>query len=225
MTNPLRTTEQLPEGSSCSCVFAVRILILFLGFAHFFSLQATAGDNPKNTEILFSVEKIHTMSALNSGISYVALLPGENLLADQANQTSVLRRRRTLIRYQSIGIGANLLGATLGYASVYLQYSVGKVVEFESGADLATVYGGMKLYPEILARLEELRPYMGLMIGYSDPSRNNAAKGIYAYMPVGIRYLTQDDWYLCAELAATTASSVRTAPLFLGIKVGYLFKL
>jgi hypothetical protein len=44
-------------------------------------------------------------------------------------------------------------------------------------------------------------------------------------MPVGIRFTTPDDWYVCAEISATTASSVRTAPLFLGIKLGYLFKL
>lgn len=139
-------------------------------------------------------------------------------------QNSVLRRRRTIVREQAFGVGGNLLGPTLGYASAYLQYSYGRVIQMEAGLDLSTVYTGLNLYPHVFNRIEELSPYMGLMIGYSDPLKQNIAKGIYAYMPVGMRYVTSDDWYICFEIAATTASTVQTAPLFLGIKLGYLFK-
>jgi len=139
-------------------------------------------------------------------------------------QNSVLRRRRSMLREQALGVGANLLGPTMGYASAYLQYSYGRVFQAEAGIDLSTVYTGINLYPQVFYRLEELSPYMGLMIGYSDPIKQNIVKGIYAYMPVGMRYLTTDDWYVCIEIAATTASTVKTAPLFLGIKLGYLFK-
>lgn len=142
-----------------------------------------------------------------------------------AQQNSVLRRRRSMVREQALGVGANLLGPTLGYASAFLQYSYGRVIQAEAGLDLSTVYTGINLYPHVLNRYEELSPYMGLMIGYSDPLKQNIAKGIYAYMPIGMRYITADDWYLCIEIAATTASSVQTAPLFIGIKLGYLFKL
>lgn len=139
-------------------------------------------------------------------------------------QNSVFRRRRSMVREQALGVGANLLGPTLGYASAYLQYSYGRVIQAETGIDLSTVYAGINLYPHVFNRFEELSPYMGLMIGYSDPLRQNIAKGIYAYMPIGMRYVTADDWYVCIEIAATTASTVQTAPLFLGIKLGYLFK-
>jgi hypothetical protein len=141
-----------------------------------------------------------------------------------SQQNSVLRRRRSMVREQALGVGANLLGPTLGYASAYLQYSYGRVIQMEAGLDLSTVYTGINLYPHIFGRIEELSPYMGLMIGYSDPLKQNIAKGIYAYMPIGLRYITSDDWYVCVEIAATTASTVQTAPLFLGIKLGYLFK-
>jgi hypothetical protein len=141
-----------------------------------------------------------------------------------SQQNSVLRRRRSMVREQALGVGANLLGPTLGYASAYLQYSYGRVIQMEAGLDLSTVYTGINLYPHIFGRIEELSPYMGLMIGYSDPLKQNIAKGIYAYMPIGLRYITSDDWYVCVEIAATTASTLQTAPLFLGIKLGYLFK-
>lgn len=141
-----------------------------------------------------------------------------------SQQNSVFRRRRTMVREQAFGVGANLLGPTLGYASAYLQYSYGHVIQAEAGLDLSTVYAGINLYPHVFGRIEELSPYMGLMIGYSDPLKQNIAKGIYAYMPIGMRYVTADDWYVCIEIAATTASTVQTAPLFLGIKLGYLFK-
>lgn len=141
-----------------------------------------------------------------------------------SQQNSVIRRRRSMVREQALGVGANLLGPTLGYASTYLQYSYGRVIQAEAGIDLSTVYTGINLYPHVFNRFEELSPYMGLMIGYSDPLKQNIAKGIYAYMPIGMRYVTADDWYVCIEIAATTASTVQTAPLFIGIKLGYLFK-
>ncbi|MFZ5431094.1 MAG: hypothetical protein ACOZDD_12740 [Bacteroidota bacterium] len=170
---------------------------------------------------------------ISSGIveSGFTPLPGQEALAyhinapQNSNQTSVFRRKRSMLRNQAMGIGANLLGPTMGYTSVFLQYSPGEVVQTEIGADLTTVYGGITLYPKIPGRIEGLSPYMGLMIGYSDPARKNIAKGIYAYMPVGLRYVTQDDWYVSIEMAATTASTVKTAPLFMGVKLGYLFKL
>ena len=163
---------------------------------------------------------------VRNNVTYHFLLtnPETSMSFVSSQQNSVLRRRRSMLREQALGIGANLLGPTMGYASAYLQYSYGRVIQAEAGIGLSTVYTGINLYPQVFYRLEELSPYMGLMIGYSDPIKQNIAKGIYAYMPVGMRYLTTDDWYVCIEIAATTASTVKTAPLFLGIKLGYLFK-
>lgn len=163
---------------------------------------------------------------VRNNVTYHFLLtnPETSMSFVSSQQNSVLRRRRSMLREQALGIGANLLGPTMGYASAYLQYSYGRVIQAEAGIGLSTVYTGINLYPQVFNRIEELSPYMGLMIGYSDPIKQNIAKGIYAYMPVGLRYLTPDDWYVCIEIAATTASTVKTTPLFLGIKLGYLFK-
>ena len=138
--------------------------------------------------------------------------------------TSVFRRKRTNVREHEFGIGGNVLGATMNYASAYLQYSLSRVLQVEGGLDLSTVYAGFNLFPKVIEKIEGLSPYMGLMIGYSDPDNLKTANGIYAYMPVGIRYLTADNWYICLELAATTADNVRSSPLFVGVKLGFLFK-
>lgn len=147
-----------------------------------------------------------------------------NSLPQTTLQTSVFRRRRTMLRQQQLGLGGNILGPTLSIASAYLQYSFIKTAQIEAGLDLATVYAGFNFYPRVIRQNENLSPYMGLMIGYSDPDRNKLVKGIYAYMPVGLRFVTPDDWYICLEIAATTAHNVRTSPLFLGLKMGFLFK-
>lgn len=158
------------------------------------------------------------------GLSNKHIISSSGLPGISSQEFNLLRRRRPMMRDQALGVGANLLGPTLGYASAYLQYSIGRVVQAEAGLDLSAVYAGINLYPHVFNRIEELSPYMGLMIGYSDPLRQNIAQGIYAYMPVGMRYVTSDNWYVCVEIAGTTASNIRTAPLFLGIKLGYLFK-
>jgi hypothetical protein len=152
------------------------------------------------------------------------LLTLENMAFSSAQQATPFRRKRTVRPAQAFGIGGNLLGPTLGFASVYMQYSYGQMLQAEAGIDLSTVYGGLNIYPPLPLSVEGLSPYMGLMIGYSDPARQNLARGIYAYMPVGFRYVTPDDWYICVEFAATTSSNIKTSPLFLGIKLGYLFK-
>ena len=153
-------------------------------------------------------------------------VPGPEIISlpQTTPQTSVFRRRRTMNRQQQLGIGGNILGPTLGIASAYMQYSFIKTAQIEAGLDLATVYAGFNFYPRVITLNENLSPYMGLMIGYSDPERNKTVKGIYAYMPVGFRIITPDDWYVCIEVAATTAHNVRSAPLFLGLKMGFLFK-
>ncbi len=138
-------------------------------------------------------------------------------------QTSVFRRRRTMRRQQQLGLGGNIFGPTLSVASAYMQYSFIRTAQIEAGLDLSTVYGGFNFYPRVITQNENLSPYMGLMIGYS-MGRNKQVEGIYAYMPVGIRYLTPDDLYICLEIAATTAHNVRSAPLFLGLKMGFLIK-
>lgn len=138
--------------------------------------------------------------------------------------TSVFRRKRTKVGEGEFGIGGNVLGPTLNYASACLQYSFSRALQAEAGLDLSSVYAGFNLFPRVILRTEGLAPYMGLMIGYSDPDNRKTANGVYAYMPVGIRFLTTGQWYICAELAATTADNVRSSPLFLGLKLGLLFK-
>ena len=138
--------------------------------------------------------------------------------------TSVFRRRRTKLQSREMGIGGNLFGPTLNFASAYLQYSFSRALQAESGLDLSTVYAGFNLYPRLVQQFEGLSPYMGLMVGYSDPDNLSTATGIYAYMPVGLRYVTTNDWYICLEFAATTADNVRSSPLYLGLKMGFLFK-
>jgi hypothetical protein len=150
--------------------------------------------------------------------------PEINSLPQTTPQTSVFRRRSTMRRQQQLGLGGNIFGPTLSIASAYMQYSFIKTAQIEAGLDLATVYAGFNFYPRVITQYEFLSPYMGLMIGYSDPERNKTVKGIYAYMPVGIRFVTPDNWYVCLEVAATTAHNVRSAPLFLGLKMGFLFK-
>lgn len=197
----------------------VRKISAFVIMILFFQQSGYPGNNfgiPSDKEPVIldcNTEKLSGPSNVNEFI---------HILSEQ--EFSLLRRRRSMIRHQALGVGANLLGPTLGYASAYLQYSFGRVVQAEAGLDISTVYTGLNLYPHVFNRIEELSPYMGLMVGYSDPLKQNIVKGVYAYMPVGVRFITPDDWYVCAELAATTASKVGTAPLFFGIKLGYLFK-
>lgn len=210
---------------------AWRIILLppagiFLLFLVIFPQASTARDGEllqaySETGIFFNFPGIPETES----IQLLSITPLPAMLPQSGNQRSILRRRRTMRREQFLGIGGNLLGPTLGYASVFLQYAPGKVIQAETGADMTTVYGGLSLYPKVNSRVEGLGPYMGLMLGYSDPNQKNLAKGIYAYMPIGIRYVTIDDWYVSFEVAATTASSVRSAPLFMGIKLGYLFRL
>jgi len=172
----------------------------------------------------------HIHSTINTLADHIYLtgvpvsMHERNSLPQKTLQTSVFHRRRTMSRQQQLGIGGNILGPTLSLASVYLQYSFIKTAQIEAGLDLATAYAGFNFYPRVINQNENLSPYMGLMIGYSDPERNKLVKGIYAYMPVGLRFVTPDDWYVCLEVAATTAHSVRSAPLFLGLKMGFLFK-
>jgi hypothetical protein len=149
--------------------------------------------------------------------------PEMNSLPQTTPQTSVFRRRRTMRRQQQLGLGGNIFGPTLSVASAYMQYSFIRTAQIEVGLDLSTVYGGFNFYPRVITQNENLSPYMGLMIGYS-MGRNKQVEGIYAYMPVGIRYVTPDDLYICLEIAATTAHNVRSAPLFLGLKMGFLIK-
>jgi hypothetical protein len=207
-----------------SRVRTISLLILFLMFA--VTGITTAGETGGPAHPAENRELATGLVQIGQIFHPGAETPAFHFSSPQnSNQTSVFRRRRSLLRNQSLGIGANLLGPTMGYTSVFLQYSPGEVVQTEVGADLSTVYGGITLYPKIEGKIEDLSPYMSLMIGYSDPARKNTAKGIYAYMPVGLRYITQDDWYISFEIAATTASTVKTAPLFMGVKLGYLFKL
>ncbi len=152
-----------------------------------------------------------------------ASVPEINMLPRTTPQTSVFRRRRTMSRQQQLGIGGNIFGPTLSAASAYIQYSFIESAQLEAGLDLSTLYAGFNFYPRVITQNKNLSPYMGLMIGYSDPESNKTAKGIYAYMPVGLRLVTPEDWYVCLEIAATTAHNVRTAPLFLGLKMGFLF--
>jgi hypothetical protein len=154
--------------------------------------------------------------------SHIIEIPAGNPQPRQT--TSVFRRKRTKVGERELGIGGNVLGPTMNYASAYLQYSFSRVLQAESGLDLSTVYAGFNLFPRIIEQIEGLSPYMGLMIGYSDPDNLKTANGIYAYMPVGIRYVTRADWYMCLEFAATTADNVRSSPFFLGVKLGLLFR-
>jgi hypothetical protein len=142
-----------------------------------------------------------------------------------APQPMPLRRKRSMRAEKALGTGINMLGPSMNYGSAYLQYSVGRVFQAEAGIDLSTVYGGICLYPMHTSKIQGLAPYMGLMIGYADSTAKILNEGIYAYMPVGMRYLAPDRWFMSFELAATTSHNIRTGPLFAGLKLGYLFRL
>lgn len=142
-----------------------------------------------------------------------------------ASQPHPLRRRRSLRREKALLVGVNLLGATMNYGSAYLGYALGRVVNLETGIDLSTAYGGISLHPVQFRKIEGLSPYMGLMAGYSGVGSGQQKEEFFMYMPVGVRYLTPDNWHISIEVAATTADNIRTGPLFGGIKLGYYFKL
>lgn len=141
-----------------------------------------------------------------------------------ARQTLSLRQRRNLRREHYAGLGVNLLGPTLGYGSVCMNYSIGNTSQLEAGIDLSTVYAGFNLFPVRVSRAERLSPYMGLMAAYGRKTGTDRKDDIYMYMPVGIRYLNDDNWFFSFEVAATTADHVSSSPFYAGIKLGYLFR-
>lgn len=143
----------------------------------------------------------------------------------QVIQPNPLRRKRNLRKEKALLVGFNLLGATMNYGSAYLGYALGRVVNLETGLDLTTAYGGVSLHPIQFRRIEGLSPYMGLMAGYAGIGDGPLEEEFYMYMPVGVRYLTPDNWHISLEIAATTADNIRTGPLYGGIKLGYYFKL
>lgn len=146
-------------------------------------------------------------------------------LPTEAAQPNPLRRKRNLRNEKALLVGFNLLGATMNYGSAFLGYALGRVVNLETGIDLTTAYGGISLHPIQFRRIEGLSPYMGLMAGYAGIGGGVLEEEFYMYMPVGVRYLTPDNWHISMEIAATTADNIRTGPLYGGIKLGYYFKL
>ncbi|HAX95713.1 MAG TPA: hypothetical protein DCY35_04215 [Prolixibacteraceae bacterium] len=140
-------------------------------------------------------------------------------------QPNPLRRKRNFRKEKALLVGFNLLGATMNYGSAYLGYALGRVVNLETGLDLTTAYGGVSLHPIQFRRVEGLSPYMGLMAGYAGIGDGPLEEEFYMYMPVGVRYLTPDNWHISIEIAATTADNIHTGPLYGGIKLGYYFKL
>lgn len=146
-------------------------------------------------------------------------------IPSDVSQPHPLRRRRSLRREKALIVGANLLGATMNYGSAFFGYAIGKVVNLEAGIDLTTAYGGISLHPIQFRRIEGLSPYMGLMAGYKGSGNGQKAEELYMYMPIGVRYITPDNWHISIEVAATTADNIRTGPLYGGIKLGYYFKL
>lgn len=123
----------------------------------------------------------------------------------------------------AFGAGVTLLGASLETGSVFLQYGLGTSLQAEAGAGTRALYGGLILYPLPARRLEGFSPYMGLLAGYSANERNRYRKDAYMYMPVGVRYVRYDHWFISAEIAATTADNLKWGPLVAGIKLGFLF--
>ncbi len=123
----------------------------------------------------------------------------------------------------TFGAGVSLLGGSLGYGSVFVQYGIGRSLQAETGAGPGALYGGLGLFPLPSRRPEGISPYMGLFAGYTGRARSGFRKGAYMYMPAGVRCLHARGWFFSAEVAATTAGSLGWGPLYAGIKFGYLF--
>lgn len=141
-----------------------------------------------------------------------------------SEQPLTLRQKRNLRREHFAGLSVNILGPTLGYGSVSMNYSIGSTSQIEAGIDLSTVFAGFNLYPVRLSRAENFSPYMGLMVAYGRKISSDKKDDIYMYMPVGIRYVNDDNWFFSLEVAATTADHVSSSPFYAGIKLGYLFR-
>lgn len=118
-------------------------------------------------------------------------------------------------------MGFNLLGPTLGYGSFFVQYGTGEIFLFETGANFNAAYGGFSVFPFRYSRYRELAPYMGLFLGYADPSQVEKDKGVFAYMPVGTLYRISSRWVVSAELAVTTAGNLNWGPIYAGVKLGF----
>ena len=163
----------------------------------------------------------------NSVLPYVRLNASHYSISSSpypSGQSLTLRQKRNLRREHFAGLSVNIFGPTLGYGSVSMNYSIGSTSQIEAGIDLSTVYAGFNLYPIRLNRAETFAPYMGLMVAYGRKISSENKDDIFMYMPVGIRYLNDDNWFFSVEVAATTADHVSSSPFYTGIKLGYLFR-
>ena len=206
------------------CALPVLALLLMIG------ITASAGNGNK-PGVSNRIENPEPLSEKNPAIPNSVLLHGESSTphptisasAYPSEQSLTLRQKRNLRREHFAGLSVNFLGPTLGYGSVSMNYSIGTVTQIEAGIDLSTVYGGINLYPLRLDRGDNFSPYMGLMVAYGRKISSDKKDDIYMYMPVGIRYLNDDNWFFSVEVAATTADHVSSSPFYTGIRLGYRF--
>lgn len=220
-----------PQGSIQPVTRANPSILLALAALIFICIHTKAG-NGNNSGLRGGIENVDHPSEgerMNSG----SLVPGgivynflhtSAAIPDLTKQSLTLRRKRNLRREHFAGLSFNLLGPTLGYGSVSMNYSIGNTSQFEAGIDLSTVYAGFNLYPVQINRGGNFAPYMGLMVAYGRKISSEKEDDIYMYMPVGVRYLNDDNWFFSVEVAATTADHVSSSPFYAGIKLGYLFR-